>query len=120
MTRPLLAFFSLTYAATWACWAAAAAVSRGSTSGDAVRPSLAWALFLLGTVAPSLVALALTERAGGRAATRALLGRVFLWDVAVRWYVFAVGYMLAIKLSAALVYRFVTGGWPRFGDDAWT
>ena len=119
MTRPILAFFSLTYAATWTCWAAAAAVSRGSTPGDTVRPALAGALFLLGTVAPSLVALALTERAGGRAATRALLDRVFLWDVAARWYVFAVGYMLAIKLSAALVYRFVTGGWPRFGDEAW-
>ena len=119
MTRPILAFFALTYAATWTCWAAAAAVSRGSTPGDAVRPSIAGALFLLGTIAPSLVALAVTERAGGRAATRALLGRVFLWNVAVRWYVFAVGYMLAIKLSAALVYRVVTGGWPRFGDEAW-
>ena len=40
MTRPILAFFSLTYAATWTCWAAAAAVSRGRTLGRCC-PSLA-------------------------------------------------------------------------------
>jgi uncharacterized protein len=119
MTRPLLTFFSLTYAATWTCWATAAAISRRSASDDPVLPVLAGAVFLLGTVAPSLVALALTERADGRAATRALLDRVFLWEVSPRWYVFAVGYMPAIKLSAALVHRVVTGGWPRFGDEAW-
>jgi uncharacterized protein len=61
----------------------------------------------------------LTERAEGRAATRALLDRLFRWDVGARWYVFAVGYIPAIKLSAALVHRIVTGRWPRFGDEAW-
>jgi membrane protease YdiL (CAAX protease family) len=119
MTRPLLTFFSLTYAATWTCWIAAAAIARASTPGDPVLPALASALFLLGTVVPSLVALSLTERADGRAATRALLDRVFRWDVGARWYVFAIGYIPAIKLSAALVHRIVTGGWPRFGDEAW-
>ena len=119
MTRPLLAFFSLTYVATWTCWAAAAAIARASTPDDPVRPALASALFLLGTVVPSLVALSLTERAEGRSATRALLDRVFRWDVGARWYVFAVGYIPAIKLSAALVHRIVTGSWPRFGDEAW-
>ena len=119
MTRPLLAFFSLTYVATWTCWTAAAAIARASTPDDPVRPALASALFLLGTVVPSLVALSLTERAEGRSATRALLDRVFRWDVGARWYVFAVGYIPAIKLSAAIVHRIVTGAWPRFGDEAW-
>ena len=115
----LLTFFSLTYAATWICWAAAAAIFRGTPSGEPVRAGLAGALILLGTVAPSLVALALTERAEGRAATRALLDRIFLWRVGARWYVFAVGYIPAIKLSAAAVHHVVTGAWPRFGDEAW-
>ena len=119
MRRPLLAFFSLTYAATWTCWAAAAAISRGTPATDPVRTALASALLLLGTISPSLVALALTERAEGRAATQALVGRVFSWQVRARWYVFAVGYMPAIKLSAALVHRIATGAWPRFGDEAW-
>jgi membrane protease YdiL (CAAX protease family) len=115
----LFTFFSLTYAATWTCWAAAAAISREPSSSDPIRAGLAGALILLGTVAPSLVALALTQRAEGRAATRALLDRIFLWDVDARWYVFAVGYIPAIKLSAAAVHRVVTGDWPRFGDEAW-
>ena len=119
MRRPLLAFFSLTYAATWTCWAAAATISRGPASSDPARAAFAGALLLLGTISPSLVALALTERAEGRAATQALLGRVFLWQVSARWYVFAAGYMAAIKLSAALVHRVVTGAWPRFGDESW-
>jgi uncharacterized protein len=119
MRRPLLAFFSLTYAATWTCWAAAAAISRGSAPTDPASGTLTSALILLGTISPSLVALALTERAEGRNATQALLGRLFLWQVSARWYVFAVGYIAAIKLTAALVHRVVTGAWPRFGDDSW-
>src|SRR5688572_10275209 len=116
MTRPLLKFFSLTYAVTWTCWMAAGAISRGSAPPV---PALAGALFLLGTFAPALVALALTERAEGRAGTQALLGRVFKWRVGARWYVFAVGYIPAIKLSVAVVHRVATGAWPRFGQEAW-
>ena len=119
MTRPLLKFFSLTYAATWICWMAAGAISRGNAPAAPALAAIAGALFLLGTFAPALVALALTERAEGRAATRALLRRVFEWRVGARWYVFAVGYMPAIKLSVALVHRFASGGWPRFGQEAW-
>lgn len=116
MTRPLLKYFSLTYAATWICWMAAAAISRGSAPDV---PALGRALFLLGTIAPALVALTVTERAEGRAATQALLGRVFAWRVRARWYVFAIGFMPAIKLSAALVHRVATGAWPRFGQESW-
>src|SRR5207249_3906215 len=33
-----------------------------------------------------------------------------------RWYLFAVGYMAATKLLAALICRVSTGAWPTFGD----
>jgi membrane protease YdiL (CAAX protease family) len=118
-TRQLLTFFSLTYAVTWICWTAAGTVSRASPSGAPALAALAGALFLLGTFSPGLLALALTDLTDGRAATRALLGRIFRWRVDVRWYVFAVGYIPAIKLSVALVHRVVTGAWPRFGQTAW-
>lgn len=108
----LLKFFSLTYAVTWACWAVAAALSRGTLTG--LEP-----LFLLGVFAPSLVALALTAQAGGREGALALLRRMFGWDVGARWYVFAVGYMAAIKLAVAIVHRLAFGEWPRFGQQAW-
>jgi len=75
-------------------------------------------LFLPGVFAPALVALWLTWRAEGTAGTSALLARVTQWRVGARWYVFAVGYMAAIKLAVAVVHRVVTGAWPLFGSDA--
>ena len=119
MTRPLLKFFTLTYAATWICWAPAVAISRRTAPNAPEFAVVAGALFLLGTIAPSLVALALTEHAKGRAATLALLGRVFQWQVGLRWYLFAIGFFPAIKLSVALVYHIATGAWPHFGQEPW-
>jgi hypothetical protein len=114
----LLGFFALTYIVTWTCFIAAVALSGSPPSGAPLRPGLR-ALILLGTFAPSLVALGLTARSEGGAGLRALLRRLFEWRVSARWYVFAVGYMASIKLAAALVYRLVTGIWPRFGHEAW-
>jgi hypothetical protein len=115
----LLKFFSLTYAVTWACFIAAAAIPGTEASGSPRFAGLAGLLLLLGTVAPSLVALVLTARADGRAGLRAMLRRLLAWRVGARWYLFAVCYMVTIKLAAALVHRAATGAWPRFGEVAW-
>jgi membrane protease YdiL (CAAX protease family) len=119
VTRPLLTFFALTYLVTWICWGASVAISHGAAPAGPIPAALAGGVFLLGTFAPALVALALTERAEGRAATRALFHRIFRWQVSARWYLFAAGYIAAIKLAAALVYRLVTGVWPPFGQQPW-
>jgi membrane protease YdiL (CAAX protease family) len=97
----------------WTCFfsVAAAAIPAGTTLGAA--------LLLLGTFAPSLVALWLTARAEGGTAVRALFRRVIQWRVAVPWYLFAIGYMAAIKLVVALAHRAAIGAWPRFGHEAW-
>jgi uncharacterized protein len=113
MRRPLLTFFSLTFGAAWLAWAAARAIAGGTA--DPARAALAQAVFLLGVFAPALVALALTERAEGRTATRALLARVVRWRVRARWYVFAIAFIPAVELSVALVHRAATGTWPPFG-----
>ena len=105
-TRSLLKFFSLTFALAWISWAASRAISHGSGL-----------VILFGVFAPGIVALVLTERAEGRAATRALIARVFKWEVGARWYVFAILYVPAIKLLVALVHRVVTGVWPRFSEE---
>jgi membrane protease YdiL (CAAX protease family) len=115
----LLKFFSLTYVVTWTCFITAAAISHGTASTVPALVAVRWPLLLLGTFAPSLVALWLTARADGRPGTEALLRRIFEWRVGARWYVFAIGYMLAIKLTVALVHRVITGAWPRFGNEAW-
>lgn len=46
-----------------------------------------------------------------------LLRHVFEWRVALRWYLFAVVYMAAIKLAVAFTYRVITGTWPTFGHE---
>ena len=110
---PLVRFFVLTYALMWACFITVAA------AGIPVYAPLGGVLVLLGTFAPSLVALWLTARTEGEGGVRALLGGVLRWRVATRWYVFALAYIPAIKLTVALVHRLATGAWPRFGDDPW-
>lgn len=115
----LLKFFSLTYAVTWTCFIAAAALSGSVAATVPVLAGLRGPLFLLGTFAPAIVALWLAARVEGRAGAPALLRRILEWRVGVRWYVFAVGYMAAIKLAVALVHRVATGAWPRFGGEAW-
>ncbi len=97
---------------------ASIALSRGAGLTSPVVTGME-PLFLLGTFAPGLVALALTALAGGRAGVQALLRRILHWQVGARWYVFAAGYMAAIKLTVALVHRLATGAWPRFGSTPW-
>ena len=110
---PLPRFFVLTYAVMWTCFLTVV-VARI----PAYAP-LGVVLLLLGTFAPSLVALWLTARAEGDTGLRTLLGGVLRWRVAARWYLFAVGYIPAIKLTVALVHRVATGSWPVFGSESW-
>ena len=110
---PLVRFFVLTYALMWACFITVA------VTGMPIYAPLGGALVLLGTFAPSLVALWLTSRTEGDTGVRTLLGGIFKWRVPVRWYLFALAYIPAIKLTAALIHRLATGAWPRFGDDPW-
>jgi len=107
----LLKFFLLTYAVMWTCFiTVAVAIPAGTPVGHV--------LLLLGAFAPSLAALWLTARIEGGAAVETLLRRVIQWRVAGRWYLFAAGYVAAIKLSVALIYRVATGEWPRFGQES--
>jgi uncharacterized protein len=110
--REVLLFFVLTYAATWTLFITAGLISEDLSS---VRLPL----LLLGSFAPSVLAVLLTARAGGRPAVRELLGRLLRWRVKVRWYVFAVCYLAAVKLVVAVLHRVVVGSWPRFGGQAW-
>ncbi|HEY2712813.1 MAG TPA: type II CAAX endopeptidase family protein [Chthoniobacterales bacterium] len=114
----LLKFFFITYLASWLLFAAAAYVLRGasSASGTGFIGSL---LFLPGAIMPAIVALTLTARTEGRPGLLKLLQGITRWNVNLRWYVFALGYMIAIKVSVAILYRCFTGGWPQFGQIPW-
>jgi len=114
-TDHVLAFFLLTFAVTWACFITLA-------SGAVAFPTpLGNALVLFGAYAPAMVAIAVTARTGGARGVRALLERIVPHGVRARWYVFAVAYILVIRLVVIVVHRLVTGGWPRTGPDPlWT
>ena len=94
-------------------WGAASLVPPASSVSEGIR----LLLFLPGTFAPAIVATWLTWRDGGSAAVQSLFDRLFQADVKARWYAFALGYMVAIKLAAAAAHRVITGGWPAFGSE---
>lgn len=113
--KSIFAFFTLTYAVTWAFWFGASALSGGLAESGKLRPGLATPLFYLGVFAPAFVAIALTARSSGQVGLRALLLPLFQWRVGGRWYVFAMTYVAAVKVAGALVHRVAAGEWPAFG-----
>jgi hypothetical protein len=106
----MLTYFALTFILTWSLWFASGIASPAGPSTP---------VFLLGVFTPGLVAMGLTARARGRAGVIALLERLIDWQVPARWYVFAIGYMAALKLVVAVVHRVGWGAWPRFGEEPW-
>jgi membrane protease YdiL (CAAX protease family) len=117
--RAASGFFALTYSLSWTCFVAAFVLARSQAPGAAGTSLPILVLGLLGTFAPSMVALGLTARSEGAAGVQSLLGRIFKWHVGLRWYVFAVGYLATIKIGVGLVHRIAIGGWPRFGVEPW-
>ena len=91
---PLLGFFALTFAWSWACWALS----------PVVRPELSWLATLLmfaGSFGPSLAAIvvvASTRPAGG---LRAWLSGCLQWRIGWGWCAFALLLPLAVMLLAA-------------------
>ncbi len=110
--RALVKFFLITFAVTWTCGFAAMSLPR--------EPGiLVYALMMIGTFAPALVGIALTRSEEGPEAVRSLVGRVLQTDVALRWYVFAVAFMPAIKLAVAVTHYGIRGTWPQVGAEPW-
>ena len=112
-TKPgsLALFFVLAYAWMWACFIPVAA--------QVVPQPLRVPLTVVGAFGPALAALLITARSAGREGVRRLLDRVLQGPVAARWILFAVLYMAAIKLTAAVIHRLALGSWPAFGRDPW-
>lgn len=108
--RQVLVFFVLTYALTWSLFIAADLLGRSA----ARLP-----LLLIGSFAPSVVAVVLTAHADGAAGVRTLLARLLKWRVGLRWYVFALGFMAVVKLGVAVLVRLTQGGWPQLEGQPW-
>jgi len=117
--RSTVAFVVLTYALSWLLWLAAAVTLGWDFSAQSRLLAVGVPVYLLGVWAPALVAIALTARADGRAGVSALLRRLILAPVEGRWYLFALGYFVAIRLLVALLYRVSVGQWPAFSQELW-
>jgi len=109
----LVVYVLLTFALTWTAWIVPAAFLAPGNGGFF---GVGGPVFLLGVSAPAFVALALTAYCEGRAGVARLLARIGRWQLGARLYLFAIGYMAAIKLLAALIHRMAMGAWPAFGD----
>ncbi len=113
--HPLISFFVMAYAFSWIVWSPWVLSEEGvgllpfrlsdGTSG------LLNALAIL--AGPTLSALIMTGITEGRAGIRRLLGRVVLWRVGLRWYLFA---LLGIPAVIALGTIIVPGGVASFGS----
>ena len=106
----MIPYLLVTFVVSWSLWLASGLTSAAGPRGP---------LFLIGVFTPGIVALAFTARARGRSAVTSLLQRLVDWRVPARWYLFAIGYMIAIKLTVALIHRAAFGRWPQFGAEPW-
>src|SRR5579883_1461048 len=100
----LIAFFSLTFAISWACFLALAVYFPH----PADSPIASQALLLLGTFGPAIAALVLLRPKGILELN---------WTFSPRWAPFAVLFLAVLKLAVAILARAVTGSWPRFGTE---
>jgi membrane protease YdiL (CAAX protease family) len=109
-------FFLLTYVVTW--------ITTMVGLAGGIASSSPWFFFsrtllLLGSLAPSLVALGLTASEEGTLAAKALLRHLFEWRIAARWYVLALCYPVSIVLSSDLAHRVIAGAWVTLSYPQW-
>lgn len=104
----LVPFLFLSYVLTWAAFIAVILWVPAQTPPG-------YALVLSGVYAPGAIALLLTARSEGASGVAALLRRILRADVPVRLYILALTYMAVVKVTAAILHRLLTGGWPPFG-----
>jgi len=113
----IVLFFALTYIISWIAFYGSAALSAATSVPFASTP-LTGAIYLFGVFTPAIVALALSAFEGGRTKTIALLRQIIELPRNAWWYIFAIGYIVAIKLLAALLHRLFTGAWPLFSNTS--
>jgi len=98
-------FFVLTFAMSWPIWIVEGALSLHIAS------EAGFALFLLGVFGPTLSALILTRLTSGGTGVRALVGRVKVWRVGPKWYLF-VFLLFGVITAAGIALASTLGGFP--------
>ena len=104
--RPLLWFFVLAYALTWAWWLPLARTGQTVTQGDG------WPTHFPGLLGPALAALLVTAATGGSAGVAELLRRMGRWRIGLSGWLLAAS-PLALGAIAVLVVGLAGQGWPK-------
>jgi membrane protease YdiL (CAAX protease family) len=110
-SSPLLLFFVLAFAFTWAYWVPRALASRGWL--DVNVPD---ALAVVAGYGPALAAVIVTALTSGRTGLRELGRRLVLWRVGVQWWGAALGLHAAMTLAALGLHLFSGGATPSAGQ----
>lgn len=117
--RILLKYFLFTFLLSWIFFIGVVLLSGGPSAESPGLTVLQSILVFLGVVSPSMVALLLLYRSGAREQLQKIFNKVFQWKVGIRWYLFATGYIVFIKLLVAGLHKMLTGLWPVFGPEPW-
>ena len=104
--HPLVSFFVMAYAFTWLVWAPWVLGEDGAGLLP-INVSQTASGYLNATAilaGPTLSAFIMTATTEGREGVRRLLGRLVLWRVGIRWYLFALIGVPLIMLVGTMVY----------------
>jgi membrane protease YdiL (CAAX protease family) len=101
-------FFALTYALSWLVWVPLD-LSRHGILLPAIPDGTSTLVRLLGVLMPAGAAIVLTARSGGRAELGALLGRLRIWRVGLRWWAAAVVLQPVILVASGLAANLLAG-----------
>jgi uncharacterized protein len=111
--RPLVAYFALAYAVTWALWLPYYLTGAGLGLLPIKLPQI---LVLFGQYGPTVAGFTLAAATGGRPAVRALLRRYGQWRVHPGWYLLII-FTPLLLFALAVVARVGTGPLEALGQD---
>ena len=103
----LIIYFALAYAVTWGVEIPLALSTRGL-----IEVQIPMAIHYLGAFGPMVAALVVTALSEGKVGIRALLRRLFKWQVELRYYAFAILAPIVLFALAVLINRATSGLWP--------
>jgi uncharacterized protein len=108
--RPLVIYFVLAYAFSWAFMVPVALSAQGL-----IGIKVPYALYYLASFGPALAAIVVTAFTQGFAGVTSLLKRLLKWRVGFRYYAFAILAPVGLFVVAVLLNRIVSGAWPDLG-----
>src|SRR5512137_2031128 len=112
---PLLAFFILMFAISWAIWLPLA-LAPDFFLRLLKRPGWLAFVVVLGGFGPCFAALAVTGATEGIEGLRKLFGRLLIWRVGWMWYLVALLLPAAISLLSTALHMMFGGDAPDFSD----